>query len=404
MTVWRLDPDRDPAEVGVDPGPLDEIASRLEAGLETGKRLHGAQMAIFRRGVKVFDMGGGLARVRTEVPVTPETLFVMFSATKGLAALAMLMLYERNAFHYDEPVVKYWPEFARSIPEKSTVTIRHVMSHRGGFPLGPRGFRPEGWVDPEAVESAMEEVRLRHTPGERNAYHPMNFGHVVDALVRRIDGRNTGEFLREEVFEPLGLRDIYLGLPDDPALEDRVAWCYGELGLTSERVVKTNRDGSTELTSKAEELPARYADQPELATAFNRPEIHRAVLPAANGIGSARDLAGVYAVLAMGGRQGDVKLVSADGLRAATAPTNRRGDKDGTIGFPMRWATGFHLGDHGRGSTLETFGHAGVGGQIGFADPARELAVAFLCNGELDSSFLEWRFGLQSLAFEACID
>jgi CubicO group peptidase (beta-lactamase class C family) len=99
-----------------------------------------------------------------------------------------------------------------------------------------------------------------------------------------------------------------------------------------------------------------------------------------------------------------VKLVSADGLRAATAPTNRRGDKDGTIGFPMRWATGFHLGTHGRGSTLETFGHAGVGGQIGFADPARELAVAFLCNGELDSSFLEWRFGLQSLAFEACID
>jgi CubicO group peptidase (beta-lactamase class C family) len=266
-----------------------------------------------------------------------------------------------------------------------------------------RGFRPEGWADPEVVDRAMEEVRLRHAPGERNAYHPMNFGHVVDALVRRIDGRNTGKFLREEVFEPLGLEDIYLGLPDDPALEDRVAWCYGEPSLSSERVVRTNPDGSTTLRAKTLEVPAQYADQPELATAFNRPEIHRAVLPAANGIGTARDLAGVYAVLAMGGRQGDVRLVSADGLRAATAPTNRRGDRDGTIGFPMRWATGFHVGAHGHGSTLDTFGHAGVGGQIGFADPTRELAVAFLCNGELDPAFLEWRFRLQSLAFEACV-
>jgi CubicO group peptidase (beta-lactamase class C family) len=404
MTVWRLDPDHDPADVGIAPGPLDEIASRVEAALEAGELVHGAQMAIYRRGVRVFDMGGGMARVRTGVPATPESYFVMFSATKGLAALAMLILYERKAFHYDEPVVKYWPEFARSVPEKSAISIRHVMSHRGGFPLGPRGFRPEQWVDPKAIERAMEEVHLRHTPGERNAYHPMNFGHVVDTLIRRIDGRNTGVFLREEVFEPLGLSDIHLGLPDDPALEERVAWCYGELGLTSERVVKTKPDGTSELQARAEEVPAAYKDVPEFATAFNRPEIHRAVLPAANGIGTARDLANVYSVLAMGGQRGAIKLVSADGLRAVTAPSNRRGDKDGTIGFPMRWGTGFHMGGHGRGSTLDTFGHAGVGGQIGFADPARELAVAFLCNGELDPGFLEWRFGLQSLAFDACID
>ena len=109
--------------------------------LEKGELFHGAQLAVYRRGVRVLEAGGGLARVRTRVPVTPETLFVMFSATKGLAGLAMLMLYERGAFHYDEPVVKYWPEFASVVPEKRQVTIRHVMSHRAGFPLGPR------WLD-----------------------------------------------------------------------------------------------------------------------------------------------------------------------------------------------------------------------------------------------------------------
>ena len=402
MPMWRQQTECSPEEVGMEAAPLDEIASRLEAALEEGALFHGAQLAVYRHGRRVLDVGGGTARVRTGIPVTPESYFVMFSATKGLAALAMLMLYERGAFHYDEPVVKYWPEFARTHPEKAAVTIRHVMSHRGGFPLGPRGFRPEQWVDPTETDRAMEEVRLRHTPGERNAYHPMNFGHAVDALVRRIDGRNTGVFLREEVFLPLGLGDIHLGLPPDPALEDRVAWVYGELDLGSERVVKARPDGGSEVVAKAQEVPPEYADQPELATAWNRPEIHRAVLPAAGCIGTARDLAAVYAVLALGGAQGDVKLVSSEGLRAVTAPTNRKGDKDSTIGFPMRWGTGFHMGAHGRGSTLDTFGHAGVGGQIGFADPERALAVAFLCNGELDPRFMMWRYGLQSLAFEAC--
>ncbi len=404
MTLWRLEPDRDPAEVGVDVGPLDEISRRLEAALASAGLVHGAQLAVYRRGVRVLDIGGGQARVRTGLPVTPESLFVMFSATKGLAALAMLMLYERQAFHYDEPIVKYWPEFARSIPEKSAITIRHVMSHRGGFPLGPRGFGPEQWVDPAAIARAMEEVRLRHVPGERNAYHPMNFGHVVDVLIRRIDGRHTGEFLRDEVFEPLGVEDLYVGLPDDPALEARVAWYYGDLDLGSQVTVKTKPDGSSEVTPKPVELPAEYADQPELAQAWNRPEIHRAVLPASGGIGTARDLARVYSALSMGGRCGDARLVSSEGLSAATTPSNRLGDKDGTLGFPMRWALGFHLGGHGRGSTLATFGHAGVGGQIAFADPARDLAFAFLCNGELDPGFLAWRLGLQSLAFEACVE
>src|SRR5215207_5716902 len=93
----------------------------------------------------VLDVGGGMARPRVGVPVTPETMFVIFSSTKGLAALAMWMLHERGAFDFDDPVVKYWPTFASQIPEKAHVTIRHVMSHRAGFPLGPEWFTARWW-------------------------------------------------------------------------------------------------------------------------------------------------------------------------------------------------------------------------------------------------------------------
>ena len=410
MQFWRMEPEVDPASVGVDAAGLDALADEFESTLARGKLFHGAQVAVFRAGRRVLHAGGGLARVRTAVPVTPETLFVLFSTTKGLAGLAMAMLFERQAFHYDEPVTKYWPDFARVVPQKAAVTIRHVMSHRAGFPLGPRWLDAEKWIDRDAIRRAMEEVRLRFTPGERNAYHAMNFGHMVNELIERIDGRDCGQFLREEVFEPLGLRDLYVGLPDDAALGERMAWCYNELNLGANRARATGivggEDASTSPAPKPaptrREPPARYADTPEMWHEFNWPETHRAVLPAAGGIGTARDVAELYSVLAQGGQRGEQTLVSRDALTYASTPTNREGDMDGTLGFPIRWGLGFHMGMYGKRATLRTFGHAGAGGQVGFADPDRELAFAFVTNGELAPEFQLWRFRLQTRAFEAC--
>jgi CubicO group peptidase (beta-lactamase class C family) len=407
MSMWRIDPELEPGSVGVDAATLDKMVAQFEEALERGELFHGAQMALYRGGHRVLDVGGGSARVRVGAPVEPDTLFVMFSATKGLAALAMLMLYERGSFHYDEPVIKYWPEFASVVPEKAVITIRHVMSHRAGFPLGPRWLTSELWGDREQIRRAMQEIPLKFTPGEKNAYHAMNFGHMVNELIERIDGRDCGAFLREEVFEPLGLQDLYVGLPEDERLEERVAWCYNEIQLSVSRstgIVGPGPDPE-KLPSRSKQarmVPSAFRGQPELVHDFNRPETYRAVLPAAGGIGTARDLADVFAVLALGGSRGDVELVTKEGLDHVTSPTNRKGDVDGVVGWPLRWGTGFHMGMHGRGSTLATFGHAGAGGQVVFADPERELAFAFLTNGELRSEFVQWRFGLQSLAFAAC--
>ncbi len=409
MAIWRLDPEVDPAQVGIDAELLDQVAHRFEQAVETGDLFRGACMAVYRDGRRVFDIGGGSARERTSMPVAPDTLFVMFSTTKSLAALAMLMLYERGRFHYDEPVCKYWPSFARVIPEKRCVTIRHIMGHRAGFPNGPDWLTARYWGDREAIRRAMEEVPLVGTPGERNAYHATNFGHVLNELMLRIDGRDCGSFLADEVFGPLGLRDIYLGLPDDEKLEERVAWCYNPLeepsvaratGLASADVDEPSAGPS----KPGQDLRERHADTPELTHPFNRPAVHQAVLPASGAISTARDLARVHAALALGGALDGVELVRKESLDHATTPTNRRDEMDGTVGFPLRWGTGWHMGVYGRGSSLRTFGHAGAGGQVAFADPDRRLAVAFLTNGERTREFTLWRMKLQSLIFKACRD
>ena len=416
MSVWRLDPDAEPGSVGMDASTLDKLAETFASAVEDGALFGGAQLAVYRAGVKVLDTGGGVARERTGMPVAPDTMFVIFSSTKGLAALAMLMLYERGKFHYDEPVIKYWPSFADAVPEKRSVSIRHIMSHRGGFPLGPGWLTARYWGDRDAIRRGMQEVPLRFTPGERNAYHAMNFGHMVNELIERIDGRDCGRFLREEVFEPLGLRDIYVGLPDDPALEARMAWveraaqaagAAAATGVTSQSDdggAPAARAAPSRPAAATREVPEQHRDTPELSEPFNRPAVHQAVLPAGGGIATARDLAAVYAPLALGGKRGDLALVRKESLDHATTPTNRREDQDGTIRFNIRWGTGWHMGGYGRGSSLRTFGHGGAGGQVGFADPDTGLAFAFTTTGQRKLEYQTWRQELQSLAFDACRD
>ena len=423
MKTWSLPPEVDPASVGMDPDLLEKMAAEVESAVAAGDLFHGAQLAVFRGGRRVLDVGGGTARVRTGVPVRPDTMFVMFSATKGLAALAMWRLYERHAFHFDEPVAVYWPEIAERVPEKRQLTIRHVMTHRGGFPSGPAWLTARYWGDREAIARAMVEVPLRWTPGAKNGYHALNFGHVIDELIQRIDGRTCGGLLRDEVFEPLALRDIYLGLDDDPGLEARVAWVAGSearsvaeaTGLASESAAEPTDHSRTAAPPSrspdrapsrgpADRSAERHRDEPELAQAFNRPAVHRAGLPAAGCIGTARDLAAVYAPLSLGGETGELSLLRSDSLDHATTPTNRSGEVDETLRVPIRWGTGWHLGGFGRGSTRRTFGHAGAGGQVGFADRDRALSFAFVTTGQRSAAYLPWRMHLQSMAFAACRD
>jgi CubicO group peptidase (beta-lactamase class C family) len=205
------------------------------------------------------------------------------------------------------------------------------------------------------------------------------------------------------------LKDLYLGLPEDPKLEERVAWVESaRQAMTAGQATGVAGEGGPDITGGRPLRAApsdEHTDTPELSDPFNRVETWRSVLPAASGIGTARDLARVYAALAMGGELDGVRLVSREGLAHCTTPTTRPGEIDQTIRMQMRWGTGWHMGGYGKGGSIRTFGHGGMGGQVGMADADKQLAVGFVTTGQLKpAEYTAWRTELQALAFAACRD
>ena len=343
----------------------------------------GASVAAYRHGRLVLELYGGLARLPggqskgdSGRPLTPKTLFLLFSSTKPLSAVCLHILMERGRFELDDPVARYWPEFAQN--GKAAVTIRHVLTHSGGFPQNPPHLGPSRWADWNAIVRAMEEITPVWEPGRDTGYHPLNFGWVVGELVRRMDGRPISQFLREEVTGPLGMRDTYLGLPR--TLERRVARLYA----MDEGV------------------------DPKVVAAFNRPAVHRAVIPAGGAISTARDLARFFATLAAGGTLDGVRILSPESVERATA-VQVEVERDRSLGIPMRWALGFHLGGNrvdlfGYDTSPRVFGHGGHGCCVGWADPDLGLAVAIVTNGLRSPASHAFRVAALSAAIrEACL-
>jgi CubicO group peptidase (beta-lactamase class C family) len=336
--------------VQMDPRGLRRVEDLFREQLARG--LHpGAALAVYRFGQLALDLHGGLADRETGKPVGQDTLFVLYSCTKAMSAVCLHLLWERGLLAWDDPVSRYWPEFARN--GKEQVTIRHILTHQGGFPESPPGLFWKKWTDWSNVVQAMEEIEPLYAPGTVMAYHHRNFGWVVGELVRRIDGRTIDRVLREEVTGPLGMRDAFLGLP--PELEDRVS----RLHVMDD------------------------CDRPGMVPPYNLPEVHQAVLPAGGGITTARDLARFFAMLAGGGMLEGTRILQPETVAEVTAL--QVAGLDHSLLQPMRRSLGLVLADRRMGASElvgpRTFGHAGAGTSVGWADPELGLAVAYVTNG-----------------------
>ncbi|MFM7140864.1 MAG: serine hydrolase domain-containing protein [Alphaproteobacteria bacterium] len=347
----HVDIRRDAARAaGVSLAGLESVAEVFEQQLET--ELHpGAKLTVRRGGEIVLDAHGGrMSSAPDAAPVDDYTLFLIFSATKPLTAFAIHLLAERGQLDLDAPVARVWPEFGQR--GKEAATIVHVLSHQGGFPIGPRWLTWDLWRDRASVARAMEERTARWEPGTDVGYHPLNYGWALGEIVRRVDGRSLGRFLADELFGPLGMRDTWLGLP--PEMDSRVAH---------------HADLSGEFPFVAD---------------FNRPEVHAAEAGAATGITTTRDLTLFYSMLLAGGEWEGRRYLRRETLERAVRPVVD-GARDRTLEVPVRWALGFHLGGptsaFGRRSSPLAFGHSGHGSTTGWADPTRGIAVAYFTNG-----------------------
>jgi len=360
-----------PDAVAMDSQKLEQVKQLFQQQIDQG--LHpGAGLAVYRYGNLVLDIYGGIASTE---PVNSATMFVMMSSTKPLTASCLYMLKERGKIAWDDLVSKYWPEFAQN--GKETVTIRHILTHRGGFPQTPESLPWTDWPDWSKVTRAMEQVPTQYTPGETMAYHPINFGWVLAEIVRRVDGRTFDRFIAEELAVPLGMDNTYVGLP--AGLEGRVSPMH---------------------------LMEDDSDASDYSATFSEPAVLRSVVPGGNGVATAGDLARFYAMMERKGSLDGVTVIQTSTVEEAIQFQVEGVDR--STGVFAKRSLGLALSDERMGTPtgdpLKTFGHGGAGTSIGWADLESGLAVGYITNGFRGSVTNNARLAAVSQAIrEACI-
>ncbi|MBV8305637.1 MAG: beta-lactamase family protein [Acidimicrobiia bacterium] len=334
----------------------------------------GAAVAVHVDGIPVVDLWAGLADAAAERPWQKDTLALVFSTTKGWAAVCALLLWERGQLDIDAPVADVWPEFAAA--GKESMTTRHLLTHQAGLPAFDDPITVAECHDLDLVTSRLAAQAPRWDAGTAHGYHAITYGWLVGEVVRRVTGRTIGRFFAEEVAGPLGL-DTYIGLPE--RLNPRVATL---LPIDINRLPRSLlQDPKTQAIAAKifdpESLTFRvFTNPPVLAGVdeFNSPAMYAAEWPAANGITTAGSLAKLYGELAC-----DRVLSTATLDAAETAQVD---GPDRVLVLQTRFGLGFALPSEvvDYGPMSSGFGHDGAGGSVGFADRRARMGFGYVMN------------------------
>ncbi|MEU2771352.1 serine hydrolase domain-containing protein [Streptomyces sp. NPDC007162] len=335
----------------------------------------GAAVAVYRGGHRVVDLWAGAKDVDGTAPWERGTAQVVRSATKGVAAAALLLLWQRGELDLDAPVGEYWPEFKAAGKERTLV--RQVLAHRAGVPVLDRPLTPEEAADPEVGAAAVAAQAPVWEPGTDHGYHAQTFSWLTGELVRRVTGRGVGAWIADEIARPVGA-DLWLGLPEaEQARVGRVGpvaapEAAGGLRTRPKRAVSEAYADPGSLTRRAFGAISPLPDE-------NDPVYHAAALPASNGIATADGLARFYASL-IGEVDGGRRLFTRETAERARAEQSAGPDR--VLVVSTRFGLGYML--DGSASPLlspASFGHPGRGGSLAFADPVSGIAFGYVTNG-----------------------
>jgi len=349
------------------------VQRAIDAAVAGGSEV-GVQVAAYLNGVLVVDAWGGLADPATGRKVDGETLFNVYSVTKAVAAVALHIQADRGLIDYNMPVAGYWPEYAAKGKERTTV--RDVLTHRACVPQMPADVTPERMCDWDWMTRAIAALEPLAPPGTRTLYLSMTFGWIVGELVRRTDPRrrSLGRFIREEIAQPLGISDLWVGIPD--SVEPRIARQVNDM-----RPIPPEYLPPLFLAS----MPEQVALTPVV---FERPDVRRAEVAGVGGIFTARSEARFWAMLAGRGELGGVRILSRALVETLNRPRAHSEELDQVMfNIPLPISLGgFWLGGPQTpvcsARSPRALCHPGQGGSIGWADPDTGLAVA-ICHNRL---------------------
>jgi CubicO group peptidase (beta-lactamase class C family) len=342
---------------------------RLFARMFPGRRFGGGALAVYIDGEPVVDVWTGWSDRAGEVPWAADTGAMVFSATKAVASTVIHRLVDRGLLDYDTPVAEYWPEFGAN--GKSDITVRDMLRHRSGL-SHLKGVTKTDLMDHLLMEERLAAAPVDHLKGAP-AYHALTFGWLLSGLARSVTGKGMRQLIRAEVARPLNTDGLHLGRPPADA---------------PTQVAQILAPQSTRANPLFNFIAPRVAGLP-VSGAFGAmyfPGIKSLVqgdipfldgeIPAANGVVTGRGLAKMYAALANNGRIDGRRFLSRELAQGLAGKPRVVPDLNMVVPMP------FHLGFHESPipGLLKGFGHAGLGGTLGWADPETGSAFAFIHN------------------------
>ena len=351
---------------------FEAVREAFEENFRSRRELGGAVCA-YVRGEKVVDLWGGVRDKATRTPWEQDTMVIVHSTTKGLAAMTLAVAHSRGWLDYEERVSHYWPEFAQHGKER--VTVRQLLGHQAGLFALDEPVDRALVTDLDRLAAVLARQKPAWPPGTRQGYHAVTLGFYEGELLRRIDPqhRTLGQFFEEEIARPLGL-DVYIRLPEDIPT-DRLATLAPPrkrdmlFGFPPRLLLEViNRRSNIVRALRGSELPLDatrvYARNLEIS--------------AGGAVGTARAIAHAYSVFATGGadlklRPETLALLAAPAVRPAYGFFDEcmKGEVEFSLGF-MKPNVAWPFG------STAAFGAPGAGGSIGFADPTTAVGYAYV--------------------------
>jgi len=346
----------------------------------------GAACAAYHRGEAVVDLWGGYSHARRRTPWQEDTLVIVFSATKGLAAMTLALAHSRGWLDYDQRVAAYWPEFAQQ--GKEQVTVRQLLGHQAGLCALDESLSLDILADPDALAAVLARQAPVWEPGAHQGYHALSLGWYEGELLRRVDPqhRTLGQFFQDEIARPLDI-EFYIGLPlkvpDSrlAALKFSSPSSLFRTGGTPTSMFRAMVNPRT-LTFRAF---AAVKPTRESVAALKSRRFLALENPAFTGIGQVRAMARAYAACATaGGKSGSDLGLRPETLDALTAPPvpPAAGIRDRVLYIDVSFSLGFlrPLEGYSFGSSPRAFGAPGAGGSFAFADPDAQVGFAYAPN------------------------
>jgi CubicO group peptidase (beta-lactamase class C family) len=360
--------------------PSFGCTARAFSQLFPGRRFGGGALAIYLHGEPVVDVWTGYADRHGTEHWTADTGAMVWSVTKGLASTVIHRLVDRGLIDYDTPVAEYWPEFGAN--GKADITVRDVMRHRAGLSQ-LNGVSKADLLDHVAMEERLAAAPVNRILYGKPAYHALTYGWLMSGLGRAVTGKGMKDLIREELAEPLNTDGLHLGRPpvDSPTRAAQILAPQGTFSnpvfnFVAPRVAALQYSGA---------FGSMYFPGMKAVVQGDIPFLDSEI-PAANGVTTARGLAKMFAAIANGGRIDGTQFLSETLVAGLTGKPSLFPDRN--LFVPLSFHLGYHSVPFPPGF-MPGFGHAGLAGSVGWADPSTGLSFGFVHNRLLTRMLLD---------------